>query len=96
MVYPPCLIRKIKGGSRVRRYLFVPGNETEDKRQRGETDIMNFSKRMDRFGTSIFSVLLEKKREKLARGEEVIDLSIWHSQYPSGTSYYPGADGSGL
>ena len=50
------------------RYLSVPGNETEDKRQRGETDIMNFSKRMERFGTSIFSVLLEKKREKMTSG----------------------------
>lgn len=43
---------------------------------------MNFSKRMDRFGTSIFSVLLEKKREKLARGEEVIDLSIGTPNIP--------------
>lgn len=46
---------------------------------------MKFSKRMERFGTSIFTVLLEMKKEKLARGEEVIDLSI-------GTPNIPPAD----
>lgn len=40
---------------------------------------------MDRFGTSIFTVLLEMKKEKLKRGEEVIDLSI-------GTPNIPPAD----
>ena len=43
---------------------------------------MRFSKRMERFGTSIFSVLLEMKREKLAKGEEVIDLSIGTPNIP--------------
>ena len=46
---------------------------------------MKFSKRMERFGTSIFTVLLEMKKEKLARGEEVSDLS-------SGTPNIPPAD----
>lgn len=46
---------------------------------------MKFAKRMDRFGTSIFTVLLEMKKEKLKRGEEVIDLSI-------GTPNIPPAD----
>lgn len=40
---------------------------------------------MDRFGTSIFTVLLEMKKEKLKRGDEVIDLSI-------GTPNIPPAD----
>lgn len=40
---------------------------------------------MDRFGTSIFTVLLEMKKEKLKRGEKVIDLSI-------GTPNIPPAD----
>lgn len=43
---------------------------------------MKFSKRMERFGTSIFSVLLEKKMQKLAKGEEVIDLSIGTPNIP--------------
>lgn len=46
---------------------------------------MKFAKRMDRFGTSIFTVLLEMKKEKLKRGEKVIDLSI-------GTPNIPPAD----
>ena len=46
---------------------------------------MKFAKRMDRFGTSIFTDLLEMKKEKLKRGEEVIDLSI-------GTPNIPPAD----
>ena len=46
---------------------------------------MKFSKRMERFGTSIFTVLLEMKKEKLRKGEEVIDLSI-------GTPNIPPAD----
>ena len=46
---------------------------------------MKFAKRMDRFGTSLFTVLLEMKKEKLKRGEEVIDLSI-------GTPNIPPAD----
>lgn len=46
---------------------------------------MRFAKRMNRFGTSIFTVLLEMKNEKLKRGEEVIDLSV-------GTPNIPPAD----
>ena len=37
---------------------------------------MEFAKRMDRFGEGIFSKLAEIKKEKKAKGEEIIDLSI--------------------
>ena len=44
--------------------------------QRGRMSHMKFAKRMDRFGEGIFSKLAEIKKEKTARGEEIIDLSI--------------------
>lgn len=43
---------------------------------------MEFAKRMDRFGEGIFSKLAEIKKEKLAKGEEVIDLSIGAPNIP--------------
>lgn len=43
---------------------------------------MEFAKRMDRFGEGIFSKLAEIKKEKLARGEDVIDLSIGAPNIP--------------
>ncbi len=43
---------------------------------------MEFAKRMDRFGEGIFSKLAEIKRQKLKRGEEVIDLSIGAPNIP--------------
>lgn len=46
---------------------------------------MKFAKRMDRFGEGIFSKLLEMKKQKMERGEQVIDLSV-------GTPNIPPAD----
>lgn len=46
---------------------------------------MKFAKRMDRFGEGIFSKLLEIKKQKMERGEQVIDLSV-------GTPNIPPAD----
>lgn len=43
---------------------------------------MQFAKRMDRFGDGIFSTLLEIKRQKLERGEQVIDLSVGTPNIP--------------
>ena len=43
---------------------------------------MEFAKRMDRFGEGIFSKLAEIKKEKMAGGEEVIDLSIGAPNIP--------------
>lgn len=43
---------------------------------------MEFAKRMDRFGEGIFSRLAEIKKQKIARGEEVIDLSIGAPNIP--------------
>lgn len=43
---------------------------------------MKFAKRMDRFGEGIFSKLAEIKKEKTARGEEIIDLSIGAPNIP--------------
>lgn len=43
---------------------------------------MEFAKRMDRFGVSIFSVLLQMKQEKMSKGEEVIDLSVGTPNIP--------------
>ena len=43
---------------------------------------MKFAKRMDRFGEGIFSKLAEIKKEKTAKGEEVIDLSIGAPNIP--------------
>lgn len=37
---------------------------------------MRLAKRMEQFGEGIFSRLAELKREKIAKGEEVIDLSV--------------------
>lgn len=39
-------------------------------------------KRMDRFGEGIFSKLAEIKKEKTAKGEEIIDLSIGAPNIP--------------
>jgi LL-diaminopimelate aminotransferase len=46
---------------------------------------MHFSERMNRFGEGIFSKLLDLKKEKEEKGEEVIDLSV-------GTPNIPPAD----
>ena len=46
---------------------------------------MEFAKRMDKFGTGIFSVLAERKSERLSQGKSVIDLSV-------GTPNIPPAD----
>ncbi len=43
---------------------------------------MEFAKRMDRFGEGIFSKLAELKKEKISKGEEVIDLSIGAPNIP--------------
>lgn len=43
---------------------------------------MRFAKRMDRFGEGIFSKLAQMKKEKLAAGEEVVDLSIGAPNIP--------------
>lgn len=43
---------------------------------------MEFSKRMDRFGEGVFSKLADIKKEKTARGQEVIDLSIGAPNIP--------------
>mgnify|MGYP000864660146 FL=1 len=43
---------------------------------------MEFAKRMDQFGEGIFSKLAEIRKEKAARGEEVIDLSIGAPNIP--------------
>ncbi len=43
---------------------------------------MEFAKRMDRFGEGIFSKLAEMKKEKLEKGERVIDLSIGAPNIP--------------
>lgn len=43
---------------------------------------MKFAKRMDRFGEGIFSKLAEIKKQKTARGETVIDLSIGAPNIP--------------
>lgn len=43
---------------------------------------MKFAKRMDRFGEGIFSTLLEIKKQKMERGEQVIDLSVGTPNIP--------------
>lgn len=43
---------------------------------------MQFAKRMERFGEGIFSKLLEIKKQKLERGEQVIDLSVGTPNIP--------------
>jgi len=43
---------------------------------------MQFAKRMDRFGEGIFSKLAEMRKEKQAKGERVIDLSIGAPNIP--------------
>ena len=43
---------------------------------------MEFAKRMDRFQAGIFSKLADRKREKLAAGERVIDMSIGAPNIP--------------
>ncbi|NTV89536.1 MAG: aminotransferase class I/II-fold pyridoxal phosphate-dependent enzyme, partial [Clostridiales bacterium] len=43
---------------------------------------MQFARRMDRFGEGIFTKLLEIKKKKLERGEEVIDLSVGTPNIP--------------
>lgn len=43
---------------------------------------MKFSKRMEHFGTGIFSILAEKKADRLNRGENVVDLSIGAPNIP--------------
>lgn len=43
---------------------------------------MQFAKRMDRFGEGIFSKLAEIRKQKIAQGENVIDLSIGAPNIP--------------
>ena len=43
---------------------------------------MKFSKRMEHFGTGIFSILAEKKAARLSQGKDVIDLSIGAPNIP--------------
>lgn len=43
---------------------------------------MHFSERMNRFGEGIFSKLLDLKRQKEEKGEEVIDLSVGTPNIP--------------
>lgn len=43
---------------------------------------MKFAKRMNRFGTGVFSVLLDMKKEQLAMGRHVVDLSIGAPNIP--------------
>lgn len=43
---------------------------------------MKFSKRMEHFGTGIFSVLADKKAVRLAQGKDVVDLSIGAPNIP--------------
>lgn len=43
---------------------------------------MEFSKRMDQFGEGVFSKLAKLRREKTAKGEDVIDLSIGAPNIP--------------
>ena len=45
-------------------------------------DDMRFSKRMEHFGTGIFSILAEKKAARLSQGKDVIDLSIGAPNIP--------------
>ena len=43
---------------------------------------MKFAKRMDRFGEGIFTVLLNMKKEQLAQGRHVVDLSVGTPNIP--------------
>ncbi len=43
---------------------------------------MKFAKRMDQFGEGIFSTLLEMKKQRLAQGKPVIDLSVGAPNIP--------------
>ena len=43
---------------------------------------MEFAKRMDRFETGIFSTLLEMKKQRLAAGGAVVDMSIGAPNLP--------------
>lgn len=43
---------------------------------------MQFSKRMERFGSGIFSVLLEQKQQAIAAGKKVVDLSVGTPNIP--------------
>lgn len=45
-------------------------------------DNMEFSKRMEHFGTGIFSILAKKKAARLAEGKDVVDLSIGAPNIP--------------
>ena len=63
---------------------------------RGRMSNMEFAKRMDRFGAGIFSKLAEIKKEKTAKGEEVIDLSIGAPEHTACAPHYGGiVQGSG-
>ena len=43
---------------------------------------MNFAKRMERFGTGIFSVMADLKQRELAQGKKVVDLSVGTPNIP--------------
>lgn len=43
---------------------------------------MNFAKRMERFGTGIFSVMADLKQKELAEGKKVVDLSVGTPNIP--------------
>lgn len=44
--------------------------------------MLKFAKRMERFGTGVFSMLLDMKKEQLAMGRHVVDLSIGAPNIP--------------
>ena len=50
---------------------------------------MEFSKRMDRFGESIFTVMKNRRTAVEARGQEVIDFSIGAPNIPPAPRIYP-------
>ncbi len=43
---------------------------------------MNFAKRMERFGTGIFSAMADLKQKELAQGKKVVDLSVGTPNIP--------------
>ena len=43
---------------------------------------MNFAKRMERFGTGIFSVMADLKKKEIAAGKKVVDLSVGTPNIP--------------
>ena len=56
--------------------------ETAGTEENYEVTGMEFAKRMDRFGEGIFTKLAGMRKEKQAKGERVIDLSIGAPNIP--------------